>query len=321
VVAQYLNITFPSVNLPDPVPEDLAMPFGQFVAKYNIQAALPFLWASISAVGDILTAPTLFVIQNLNAATLNAYSQPGGLFIPSSHSNSQLYQTIQQYLAPDLLLSSTVSASQRSDSGVTLVVNTPSGKKLVKAKKLLVTAAPTVDNLKTLDLDAAETDVFSKWQWSSDLVGVLSHTGLPDGLDISNVVPDGSPTSLHLPKPPYVAEIRFTGVPGLYSTTVVGAPGLSVHRAKIMVRDALNAVGDAGTFPTKHIDFEAFSDHSPLQLRVSEEELRAGFYKKLYALQGRRSTFYTGAAWTADYTSIIWLFTETTLLPQLLAAL
>lgn len=322
IAAGFVNETFPGYfNLPEQVPEDLALPFGQFLAKYNLQATLPILWSFISALGDVLSVPTLFALQNFNAIELNAIQQPGGFFVPSSHNNSQLYAAVQQYLSADLLLSSTVSVTDRTDSGVKLVVNTPSGKKLIKAKKLLVTAAPTIDNLKKLDLDVTETDVFGKWQYSSDFVGVISHTGMPDGLDVVNVVPDSSPTSLNLPKPPFVSEIRFSGVPGLYTTTVVGAPGLNEHQAKLMVRNALNKIGDAGSLPTKHINFEAFSDHSPLQLRVSAEDLKAGFFKELYALQGRRSTFFTGAAWTSDFTSIVWVFTETGILPQILATI
>ncbi|OIW22922.1 FAD/NAD(P)-binding domain-containing protein, partial [Coniochaeta ligniaria NRRL 30616] len=316
--AGFLNETFPGYfNFPEQVPEDLALPFGQFLSKYNLQAALPILWSFLSALGDVLSVPTLFALQNFNAIELNAIQQPGAFFVPTSHNNSQLYGAVQQHLSADLLLSSTVSVTDRTESGVKLIVNTPSGKKLIKAKKLLVTAAPTIDNLKKLDLDNTEIDVFSKWQYSSDYVGVISHIGIPDGLDIVNVVPDSSPSSLNLPKPPFVSEIKFSGVPGLYTTTVVAAPGLNEHQAKIMVRDALNKIGDAGTLQTKHIDFEAFSDHSPLQLRVSAEELKAGFFQKLYALQGRRSTFFTGAAWASDLTSIVWVFTETGILPQI----
>jgi hypothetical protein len=322
VVAGFVNQTFPGYfDLPEQVPDDLALPFGRFVAKYNLQAALPFLWQFVSAVGDVLAVPALFVIQNLNAVVLNLLQQPDGFFVPSSHNNSELYAAVQQYLSADLLLSSTVSVADRSDSGVKLVVNTPSGKKLVKAKKLLVTAAPTISNLKALDLDTTEKTVFGKWEWTSDWVGVISHTGLPDGLDLVNTVPDSSPSALNLPKSSYVSSIGFSRVPGLYKVTVIGPPDLSEHRAKIMVREALGAVGDAGTLPTKHIDFEAFSSHAPLQLRVSTEELKSGFFKKLYALQGRSSTFYTGAAWTMDYSAAVWLFTEVGVLPQMLPTL
>ncbi|KAB5513268.1 FAD dependent oxidoreductase [Coniochaeta sp. 2T2.1] len=320
--AAYVNQTFPGYfNFPDEVPEDLALPFGDFLAKYNLQDAVPFLRGFLLAIGDMLSVPTLFALQNFNAIHLNAIQQPAGFFVPSSRNNSELYAAVQQYLLPDLLLGSTVSVADRTDAGgVTLVVNTPSGRKLVKAKKLLVTAAPTVDNLKKLGLDTVETNVFGKWEYSSDYVGVVANAGLPDGLDILNTSPDSSPGSLNLPKLPFVSEIKYSGVPGLYTTTVVGPPGLNEHRAKIMVRDAVNKIGAAGTLPTKHLDFAAFSSHSPLQLRVSAEELKAGFIKKLYALQGRRSTFYTGAAFASDLTSILWVFTETGILPQILAA-
>jgi hypothetical protein len=42
----------------------------------------------------------------------------------------------------------------------------------------------------------------------------------------------------------------------------------------------------------------------------STEELGKGFCKKLYALQGRRNTFYTGHAWAGDYSSMLWQFTK-----------
>jgi hypothetical protein len=38
-------------------------------------------------------------------------------------------------------------------------------------------------------------------------------------------------------------------------------------------------------------------NHTPLQLRVSAEQVRRGFYRKLYGLQGLKSVFSTGAAW------------------------
>jgi hypothetical protein len=46
--------------------------------------------------------------------------------------------------------------------------------------------------------------------------------------------------------------------------------------------------------------------------------IEAGFYTKLYALQGQRSTFYTGAAWNAQDSSMLWVFTEA-LLPAIAA--
>ena len=46
-----------------------------------------------------------------------------------------------------------------------------------------------------------------------------------------------------------------------------------------------------------------------------------GFYDDLYALQGYRSTWYTGAAFHVHDSSRLWNFTETTVLPGLLKSL
>jgi hypothetical protein len=46
--------------------------------------------------------------------------------------------------------------------------------------------------------------------------------------------------------------------------------------------------------------------------------IKAGFYRKLYALQGRNRTFYTGAAFHTHDSSLLWQFTEA-LLPRITA--
>ena len=306
--------------LPNPVPEDLALPFGQFVAKYSLQAALPLIWGFVNAVGDVLNTPTLNVLLNFHAVHVQQLAT-GGFFAPTSHNNSQLYAAVQSSLGADVLLNSKVSVSDRQPTGVRFVVKGRDNKeKLVKVKRLLVTIPPTKSNLYPFDLDAAESAVFSQWQWSNVQVGLFRGAQLPDGLTLINTSPDGSPASYNLPKPPFVWQHSFTGLPGLYSTFVVGPPDFGVHNAKQLVRDSLKNIGDAGTFNTKRIDFEAFSDHSPIQLRPSAADLQAGFYSRLYALQGLRNTFYTGSAWTSDMSSILWVFTET-ILPGLLAGL
>jgi len=260
-------------------------------------------------------------MQNFGASHIQAL-QSGGFFIPSSHNNSQLYAAVQASLADSLVLGSKICVSSRDNTGVTLVTKGPNNtKKLIKAKRLLVTIPPTRDNMYPFDLNANEKTLFSKWQWQNIFAGVLANHGLPDGLDIVNTSPDASPAAYNLPKTPFVWQYVFSGVPGLYKTQVVGGPDLNMHRAKELVRSGVDAIGAGGSLgPTKHLDFAAFADHSVSQLRPSAADLAAGFYQQLYGLQGKRSTFYTGAAWATDYTTHLWVFTET-VLPGLLAGL
>jgi hypothetical protein len=56
-----------------------------------------------------------------------------------------------------------------------------------------------------------------------------------------------------------------------------------------------------GTVPASVPEIEVLSNHSPIQMRVSAEAIGKGFYRDLYALQGRHGTFCTGAAWAPDY--------------------
>ena len=54
-----------------------------------------------------------------------------------------------------------------------------------------------------------------------------------------------------------------------------------------------------------------------MHLAVSPEAYRAGFVQDLYALQGQRSTWWTGAAFASHFQTIIWEYNEV-LLPKML---
>jgi hypothetical protein len=75
-----------------------------------------------------------------------------------------------------------------------------------------------------------------------------------------------------------------------------------------------------GLEPTEP-EFVAFSNHSPYYLMPSSEATKAGFYKDMYALQGRRNTFWSGATWRAQDSSASWAFTKNIVLPSLVASL
>jgi hypothetical protein len=66
-------------------------------------------------------------------------------------------------------------------------------------------------------------------------------------------------------------------------------------------------------------EFVEFHNHQPFELTVSTEAIKGGFYRELNALQGERSTWWTGATWQAHDSSRIWNFTEVNILPKLMA--
>ncbi|KAF4538203.1 uncharacterized protein LTHEOB_10973 [Lasiodiplodia theobromae] len=330
LAAKYINYTFPSLGqLPiGAIPEDLALPFGEFVAKYKLEAALPTIWGFVSYTGDVLRESTAYILNQFSAVHLNATAN-SGLLLPTTMNNSILYERIAKHLGPtDVLYSTQVAFAERDDNCVSLIVKVNGCEnKLIKAKKLLVTAPPLASGLAPLQLDAAELDVFTRWAYRSAYVGVLNNTGLRDNLDVVNAPPDASAGVLNLPGQKgesFVWNVIYSGMlPGVFRTNVVGDEKLEPEGAKKMVADAVAKFAETGALnATKEkLEWLDFGNHKPLQMRGKWADVAQGFYQKAFALNGKRSTYYAGAAWVSDYTSVHWTYLESTILPMILKAL
>ena len=70
--------------LPDPVPEDLTMPFGDFVVKYGIEAIVQTLYSTNQGTGDILSMPVLEQAR-VNGLSLVAQLAANGLISTASY--------------------------------------------------------------------------------------------------------------------------------------------------------------------------------------------------------------------------------------------
>ena len=64
------------------------------------------------------------------------------------------------------------------------------------------------------------------------------------------------------------------------------------------------------TPPQQGLQIIDFANHSPYEVYVSAEEIAKGFYNRLFALQGERKTYWTGAAWVTHSSAAIWDFTD-----------
>jgi hypothetical protein len=303
-------------NLPDPVPADLLLPFGDFVKKYNLAAAVPTFLKFGSNLGDMNTATTLYVLMNFGIPQLaNDY------VITARHDNSELYRSAATLLGKDVLFSSTVASTSRTASGAKtiLTVKTANGMQTINAKKLLITIPPTKENMAPFSPSKAENDIYSQFTYGTYWTGLVRN-GIPDGTSIQNSA-DGNPN--FLPSSPYVENFDYTGVPGLHSFHVVSTSGFPLTTefgARVFTTAQLVSMTLAGTYKVQGLPkVEVIKNHTPIQLRVSADAVKGGFYKKLYALQGKKSVFFTGAAWAPDDTALLWNFTEG-ILTQLVAS-
>jgi hypothetical protein len=137
-------------------------------------------------------------------------------------------------------------------------------------------------------------------------LGIIRN-GVPDDTNVVNTAND---TTLNIPLPPFVRSFDFSGVPSLHHFTTVSVAPQTPAQVQALITSDIAALATAGTFPASTPSIEVLSNHSPIQMRVSVDAIEKGFYKHLYALQGRHGTFWTGAAWAPDDSSLLWAFTE-----------
>lgn len=293
-------------NLPDPVPEELLRPFGDFVRENGVEEALPVIFTFASAAGLMLESPLLEVLQLFGVphvdAVLSGYITPvRGMY--------ELYRRAADALGPDsILYRTTAEKVTRSESdGVTVVVQSSGkgGRKCIRARKLLVTIPPTMENMEPLDLEAPERKLFEKWQWKNYYVAVVNNTGIPDRLNVANVDPSQPYT---LPVPPFQWQLEFMGVPGYVTSKLIAESSFSPRDARDLILADIGRM--SGVYPIQDPDIVNFANHAPSVMRPSSEHIRNGFYRRLYALQGRRNTYYTGRAFCSDYSSLLWAYTD-----------
>ncbi|RYP10950.1 hypothetical protein DL765_007953 [Monosporascus sp. GIB2] len=300
-------------DLPYPVPEDLLLPFGKFVEKYGLQSVAYIITLFAAGHGNVLEQTTAYVLKAVDRPYLEGILS-GTSVTPANNDTHELYVRALEVLGSDALLSSTVACATRSDNGVELVVNTPDGEKIVKANKLLISAPPTLDNLTPFGLDEAEEAIFSQFEHNALYVGLLENTGLEAGVRYYNAdsSADGEVNPYNVANLPGVQMVWATRAEGIYWAWYSSPTETSEEKVK---SDTIAAIQRLS--PGSEPAFVAYDSHTPFAVGVSPEAIADGFYRKLYSLQGYKSTWYTGAAFVTAHSSALWNFTEYEILPRL----
>ncbi|KAK9234114.1 hypothetical protein V1525DRAFT_82989 [Lipomyces kononenkoae] len=302
------------INLPDPVPADLLIPFKDFVQKYNLSDLVQTITELGQGYADLLEQPTLYAMKLLSIDLVQTLES--GFIATAARDNHLIYDaaTIEFTLANSLLLSSHILSVQRNSNsnGISkIVVKTPSGSKLIKAKKIVVAFPPIPSNFEGWDLDDQERDVFNTYKFEAYYTGLVTNTGLPLSTDVDNV---GANTPFNIPALPGMYGFDVTAQPGLIDVKYASPFVQSDSTVKSNIQSALGRLQIPGvtTTPGK-LEWKAFQAHVPFFDHVTAEDIQGGFYTRANALQGHRRVWYTGAAWESQDSSAIWSFTESLL--------
>jgi len=314
---------------PEDIPADLLMPFRDAVEKYNLTAAVPQLFATTGfGMHDLMSSLTLWVLRSFSVDMCRTILGIKEGFVPTSGRNQDLYDNLLTFLGSDVLLSTTVVKADRSDKGVVLEVrnSVTCATTRIIAKRLLYTLAPTAENLAPFSLDETEHGVFGNFSYSTSFVGVVSHPSLPRNISITNTpaATQGENWAAAIPKFPYNTRFDNYANSSYYRVVAVGDPTLTEEKARAVVTTAFEKMVASGTIkqtePPQPLKIEYFQGHGLVNAHATQEVLVSGFLQKLNGLQGRRSTWYTGAAWSVHITTSLWIFTDT-VLPKLVDSL
>ncbi|CAG8983458.1 hypothetical protein HYALB_00000627 [Hymenoscyphus albidus] len=311
-------------DLPDPVPEDLYLPYGAFVKKYHLAAAFPKLFHWAGGLGDVFHLPANYVLKYFNAEVI-LYAFKLGHITPASGSTHELYSKAGDFIGADnILLDSNVIATNRKASSSTgtaelLVSTKDSGLKLLNCKKILLTIPPTLTNLRGWDLTPAEHSVFSQFTTSNGYwTGLVTNVGLNQTVAILN---NAAHTPGNVPIFPALYELQPVGVLDDVWYIKFGAnnPTMTTEQVKSYVESEIAILQKAYNVPVTKPEW-LMDSHTPFHLQVSPEAIKNGFYNELQKLQGGLggTMFYSGAAFHTQASSLLWRFNKEVVLPMMM---
>lgn len=316
-------------KLPDPVPEELYQPFEDLVEEHELHGAVPPMYFYNPGVGNMLENPVIEIFRYWSSYMVGGVAS--GFLSPVSRNVSEIFAKAEAELLSDssVLLSSVVTKADRPEDDsddVKLVVDTPEGSKLIIAKKLIIAIPPKLDYLAPFDLSKKESSLFCKYINSGYYVGVIANSGFPDDAALTNAVAGN--TVFQLPYLPGAYSFAGSPIPGLQLVTYATE---QTSRSEPKTDDEVMSEVIASVkrlqkenpdlFEDTEPEFVDFHSHAPYSLQVRAEDIKNGFYDKLYALQGKRNTHWTGAAWKGEDSSLLWKYTKDHVIPEVLAGL
>lgn len=304
-------------NLPDNVPEELLLTWPEFAKKQNLSSASAtagLLWPATP--GNPLDATALAVFNDGNHIEVEEYT--GAAVRSATHYNSQIYDNALAELKEHVLLESSIVAAQRGSSrrdGVRLVAQTPSGRKLIKAKQLILAMPPVLDNTQYFGLDQQEHSILSKLSGKHYYAGVVNNTGLEAGVAYTNV---GKNTPYHVASLPGVVEIAGAASPGYFFYWYNSVDPQTQEQIEQATRSTIQWLQqETGAEPAEPT-FQDFADYSPFHLSPPTSDIADGWYGKMKGLQGHRNTWYISSLFVVGSTQI-WNNTRN-MLPEIIDA-
>ena len=305
-------------NLPAQVPSDLLLNFPDFAKKVGLSENSTeggLTWPATP--GNPLTTTALAIFNDGNHIE-TAEFQGAGVHA-ANRDNSQIFRNALAEIQANVLLQSSIVAANRGPtpkSGVQLVANTPTGKKLICAKQLIIAFPYTPDQTNTFGLDSKEQGILSKISGKYFYGGVVNNTNLQAGVAYTNA---GANTSFHAASLPGVVEIAPSVSPGYYFYWYNTVSPLTRPQIESATRSTIKFLqSQIAATTASEPNFVDFQDFSPFHLGPGNSDIADGWYTKMKGLQGYRNTWYISSMFVVAATQV-WNNTAN-MLPSIIGA-
>ncbi|OTA63777.1 hypothetical protein K449DRAFT_421857 [Hypoxylon sp. EC38] len=308
-------------DLPDPVPEDLIIPFGAFLEKHNLTAVIPTYYQFSQGMGNLLDIPTIYAVKYFNLGDLQALSQ--GYLTAADGDTSKLYRKAGDYVGPSsIFLQSTIVSTRRQNTtsgNLELLISTKAeGLRLLSCKQALLTIPQTLMSLGGWDLSAEEYVVFSQYVNANGYwTGLVTNVGLSPTTTYWNAA---ATTPFQIPVLPGLYVLTPVGVVDNVWEVKFGSPtaDLSDDQVRAYIQAQIRTLRSVNNVTSaKEPSFLAFSSHTTFQIQIAPEAIRDSFFRNLTSLQGGFGgrMFYSSAAFHTPYSALLWRFNQEVVLP------
>ncbi len=296
-----------TAKVPTPVPEELLLPFSDFITKYQLEPIVssilvPYLF--FGGLGDFDRLTTLYALLNLSPTISRVFTASEAGFMVTNGCQS-IYQGIRDYLGEEnVIMNAQVTNANRPLSGAVTISGVVSGAESFSytCGKLIVSYAQVPEKLTPLNLDETESAVFQNVKSRYYFAGEIRLAGpLNEGnnFDISNLNSNGTTPVL-----PAITEIFRARSYGPAQVKASSNDLISLSSMTDVVKEQLSRLPSGLVTGVTLVDLV----YHTFQPYFTTDELAKtnGSYTALANLQGYRNTYYVGSLGRFAASFLVW---------------
>ena len=298
----------PGTHLPDLVPEELLLGFGEFLKKYKLDFGFTPLIHYLQGYGAIENVPMLYVLKNITHRV--ATSILWNSFETPVEGVDAIYPAISKEIAKltgrkSTFVNTQVQSVIRASGQSVLVKTIKDGlQQDFSCKYLFVSAPPLLETFGSVfDFNDQERLLLSKFKARGYWTVVVKAEGLDNKEGIFNV---NTKNMMKAAKFPGIYAVLPMPLADHYNV-LFGADDLSLSDEEVRhrIKEDIERLKFRNT-KVQLKEIVEFHNHSPFGPYVDVDDIRNGFYRDLNKMQGKRSTYYIGTAFSGPSTPDCW---------------